>query len=340
VATRLTVRVPGDYVLARDVCSYGYFLLAPNRWDPATLTFSRVLDLSEGPALIRIRQEGARHAPARGGDGDDDGVPPGRPGAPLIVMASRGLTRAEQREARRQIGRMLRLDEGEEVIAEFHRVDPRWKKSGRGRLMRSPTFFEDVIKTVTSCNVTWPSTIIMNARLCAVYGRGNREIGRGFPSAKRIAGVKPGRLRARCTVGYRDQRIVELAKMFAAGPRRGGIDVEWFEDPSTPDEAIHAALLQWPGIGPYAAANIMQLLGRYRRLPLDTESIRHGKTILGMTGSDRAIMKAIHAHFAPFGEHAFRSYWFELWDFYEAKRGRSWTWDRETTGRSFTAAKL
>ncbi len=340
MATRLTVRVPGDYVLARDVCSYGYFLLAPNRWDPATLTFSRVLDLSEGPALIRIRQEGARNTLARGRGGGGDETPPGKPGAPLTVMASRGLSRAEIAEARRLIGRMLRLDESEETIAAFHKVDPRWKKSGRGRLMRSPTFFEDVIKTVTSCNVTWPSTIIMNTRLCAVLGRGNKEIGRGFPSAKKIAGTKPGRLRARCTVGYRDQRIVDLAKMFVAGGRRGGIDVEWFEDPSIPDEAVHAALLQWPGIGPYAAANIMQLLGRYGRLPLDTESIRHGKTILGMTGTDRAIMKAIHAHFAPFGEHAFRSYWFELWDFYEAKRGKSWTWEQETTGRSFTASQF
>jgi len=103
---------------------------------------------------------------------------------------------------------------------------------------------------------------------------------------------------------------------------------------------IHEALLELPGIGPYAASNIMQLLGRYSRLPCDTETARHGRTMLGMTGTDTQIMRRIEAHFAPFGSHAFRSYWFEMWDYYEAKRGRSWTWDREKTASSFTASQL
>ncbi|HYE03579.1 MAG TPA: hypothetical protein VD963_10135, partial [Phycisphaerales bacterium] len=98
-------------------------------------------------------------------------------------------------------------------------------------------------------------------------------------------------------------------------------------------------LLRWPGVGPYAAANIMQLLGRYARLPLDTESLRHGKTVLGYTGTDGAILRALHAHYAPMGPHAFRSYWFELWAFYESRRGPAWTWDQETTAATFTAAK-
>jgi len=84
----------------------------------------------------------------------------------------------------------------------------------------------------------------------------------------------------------------------------------------------------------------MQTLGRYARLPLDTESVRHGKTVLGMKGSAPKIMKQIHKHFAPMGDHAFRSYWFELWEFYEKKHGPSWTWERVSTGKMFTAALL
>jgi hypothetical protein len=48
----------------------------------------------------------------------------------------------------------------------------------------------------------------------------------------------------------------------------------------------------------------------------------------------------VHEHYAPFGEHAFRSYWFELWAYYESKHGKASTWERETTGRMFTAALL
>ncbi len=307
-----TIPTPRDFVLHRDLCSYGYFLLAPNHWDPVRRVFSRPLELAGGPALLAIRQD------------------PAKRGEPLNVRADRPLARHERTEAAGLIARMLRLDEDASVVRAFHRLDPRWKGSGRARLFRSPTFFEDVIKTVTSCNVTWPSTMTMNRRLCEVVGQGV------FPSPRRLARTRAGTLRARCRVGYRDARILELARRFASGR----IDPHWYEDPGTPDDAVHKALLELPGIGPYAAANIMQLLGRYARLPLDTESIRHGKAVLGMKGSDRRIMKALHAHFAPFGAHAFRSYWFEMWRFYEEKRGPSWTWDRETTGASFTASQL
>jgi 3-methyladenine DNA glycosylase/8-oxoguanine DNA glycosylase len=225
--------------------------------------------------------------------------------------------------------------------------------------MRSPSFFEDVIKTVTSCNVTWPSTIIMNTRLCRVVGARSRSGLFAFPTPERLARVRPATLRARCTVGYRDARIVELARMFAAGRRAsapgragatqadaasGAIDSEFFEryeaEGGASDDDLFELLQEWPGIGPYAAANILQLLGRYSRLPLDTESVRHGRTVLGMKGNSARIMRRMHRHFDPFGAHKFRAYWFELWCYYEVKRGPAWTWERETTGKTFTAALL
>jgi 3-methyladenine DNA glycosylase/8-oxoguanine DNA glycosylase len=313
MGSRLTIRVPADYLLRRDLCSYGYFLLDPNFWDPARERFTRVLELAGGPVRLEITQPGSSG------------------GSPLRAVASRVLTRAEQDESRRLITRMLRLDESAEVIASFHQVDPRLSASGRGRLMRSPTFFEDVIKTVTSCNVTWPSTVSMNRRLCEVIGRAG-----AFPTARQLARVRPATLRARCRVGYRDARIIELARLFASGK----VEPRWFEDPATPDALLRERLLELPGIGPYAAANIMQLLGRYHLLPLDTESVRHGRNILGYAGSDAHVMKSLHSHYAPFGRHAFRSYWFELWDFYESLRGPAHMWERQTTGQSFTASKL
>ena len=317
MATRFQIHVPRDYILRRDYCSYGYFLLEPNDWEPRREVVTRVLDLSGGPAGLQMTQPREAGRIKRG--------------APVSVKVSRGLKKAEREEATRLLSRMLRLDEGPEVIREFHGLDPRWKRIGRGRLMRSPSFFEDVIKTVTSCNVTWPSTVVMNRRLCEVVGRGG-----AFPSAKQVARTRAATLRARCRVGYSDARIIELASMFASRE----IEPEWFEDPATSDDDIWNRLIDLPGIGPYAAANIMQLLGRYHRLPLDSESIRHGRSVLGWKGSERQIMKRMHKHFAPFGKHAFRSYWFELWEFYEGKAGVSWTWEKKKVGSSFTASQF
>jgi 3-methyladenine DNA glycosylase/8-oxoguanine DNA glycosylase len=316
VGTTLTVRTPADFALARDVCSYGYFLLEPSRWDVQAGALVRALALDGGPAAARITQA--------------------RPGGTIRAMFDRTLTRGEQAEARSQIVRMLRLDESAEDLAGFHAVDPRWAASGRGRLFRSPTLFEDVVKTVTSCNVAWPSTVKMNERLCAVLGAKSPSGLHAFPTPAKLARTRPGTLRGRCRVGYRDQRLIDLARLF----HRGAIDEAWLEDHSTPDDEVFAFLKSLPGIGPYAAGNIMQLLGRYSRLAIDTETFRHARVVLGYDGTDAELTRLLHAHYDPFGAHKFRSYWFELWAFYEAKRGPAHLWDRETTGKSFTAAQL
>lgn len=313
--TTLTIRAPAGFHLGRDVCSYGYFLLAPNFWDVAKQSLTTGLMLAGGSARVTICETST---------------------GSLRATFDRSLTRAEQGEARARIERMLRLDETKAHVEAFHRVDPRWKKSGRARLFRSSSLFEDVIKTVTSCNVAWPSTIRMNERLCLVCGTKSPGGWYAFPTPAKLARTRAGTLRGRCGVGYRDQRIIDLATLF----HKGEIDEAWLEDPQTPDDEVFGFLKTLPGIGPYAAGNIMQLLGRYSRLALDTESVRHGKAVLGYDGTERDMMKTLAAHYEPFGEYRFLSYWFELWGFYESKRGPAHEWDRDTTGRTFTAALL
>jgi len=329
----LTITPPSDYLLARDACSYGYFLLAPNHWRVETGRFETAMLLPGGAVAVRVTQvlKGGGRA---------------KPGAALRVWTSRAMDAQDRARCRARLVRSLRLDEPSSVIAAFHVLDPRWKPTGRGRLMRSGTLFEDMVRTVTSCNVAWPNTVNMNRQLCRHYGLSARDARQAgawpegfdhpFPAASRVARLRPGNLRGRCRVGYRDVRLVELARLVV----RGAVNEAWLADPATSEDEVRLALLELPGIGPYAAANIMQLLGRYGQIPLDSESVRHGRTVLGMTGSSAQIMKRVDKHFAPFGAHKFRSYWFELWQFYEAKRGPSWTWDRERTGASFTAAKL
>ena len=316
--TALRFTPPADYLLSRDVCSYGYFLLRPNHWDVNERVLWRTLALGQGATTARIAQ------------------PSESKGGQISVKFDRTLSPDERAVARAELSRMLRLDEPADVVREFHRTDPRWKRSGRARLFRSPTLFEDIIKTVTSCNVTWTSTINMNRRLCEVLGEKSAIGGHAFPTARKLARTRPGTLRGRCGVGYRDQRIVDLAKLYT----KGEIDPGWLESPDTGDDEAFKFLLGLPGIGPYAAGNIMQLLGRFSRLALDTESVRHAKSVLQMKGTDAQLMKRMSTHYDRFGDHKFRSYWFELWDFYESKQGKAWTWDRDTTGASFTASQL
>ena len=308
MGTRLSIAAPDDLSLPRDANSYGYIRLAPDRWDADRQCLCTVLDLDNGPVRLDVAQQER-----------------GR----LRAIADRALLRSEQSSVRAAMTRMLRLDETEDDIAAFHAIDPRWKTSGRGRLFRSSSLLMDMVRTVTSCNIAWSGTVLMNERFCAVLGRGG-----AFPSALRLARTRPGTLRSRCRVGYRDTRLIELAKLFT----RGEIDEAWMTDPVTPDDAVFAFLKTLPGFGPYAAANMMQLLGRYGFLAIDSEAVRHGKQTLGLTGSEREIVSQLRARYEPFGAHKFRSYWFELWEAYEKVHGPGHLW-KPATPRAKASAR-
>lgn len=305
----LALATPRGFELRRVVCSYGYFLLAPNQWRPDTQTLLRPLAVGDAPVTCEVAQT------SRGG--------------PLRIACDRRLDRAEQASVKQQFARMLRLDQ---TLPGWTRVCPEAHRRRFGRLFRSPSLFEDMVKTITGCNVTWRNTIAMNHRLVDAVGRGV------FPSPGQLARWTPSRLKQRCRVGYRAARIIGLARAFD----RGEIDAAWFESLQRPAEEVYGRLLAIPGFGPYAAANVLQLLGHYDHLPIDTETYRHYCNATGTPrpARDAELNPAIEARYEPYRPYRFLAYWFELWRDYESRYGNAWTWDPTTTGANFTAAVL
>lgn len=55
----------------------------------------------------------------------------------------------------------------------------------------------------------------------------------------------------------------------------GEVDLESLEDPSLTDKDLLKKLIELPGIGPFSAANMLQLLGRYEKVACDSETVRH-----------------------------------------------------------------
>ena len=233
---------------------------------------------------------------------------------------------------------MLRLDEDQRAWQRSVRgLDPALAGRNYGRMFRSPTLFEDMVKTMTSCNVTWRNTITMNRLLCEHVGDG------GFPTPRQVIAFGTDALRTRCKVGYRAERIVRLAERFGEDDQ---LQRE-LEDDAAETGVIYERLLKLHGIGPYAAGNICHLLGRYERLAIDSETYRHfsqhhrvprpaAKDLAGLKRFNQQITE----HYHRYQPYAFKAYWFELWSDYEARFGRAWTWDRDTTGTRFTAAVL
>jgi 3-methyladenine DNA glycosylase/8-oxoguanine DNA glycosylase len=281
----MNLPVPRHYHLSRAVCSYGYYMLAPSRWDKATRTLHRPLWL--GRTLVQTTTTQPRA------------------GAALAVTVDRKLTKAQRDDVARQLRRVLRLDED---FTAFWKVFPDARARRFGPLYRSPSLFEDIVKTMTGCNVTWSSTIRMNALLCEHVGDG------GFPRPDQLAAVPASRLKTLCKVGYRAERIVRLAR----DVDRGRLDLSRFEQPGLDTQTLLAELRQIHGIGPYAAANIAQLLGHYDVLAIDSETYRHYCQRQGIERprNPQSLHAAIEALYEPYRPYRFLAYWCELWHRY------------------------
>ena len=138
----------------------------------------------------------------------------------------------------------------------------------RGRILRSPTLFEDVLKTILTTNTLWAATIRMNKNLVAQFGAtlpGDPER-RAFPTPERLALVSVEQLRAETRLGYRAPYVFDLAQRVATGE----LDLEALKSPGTPTLELRKRLLEIKGVGAYAAANLLMLLGHYDFIPVDS----------------------------------------------------------------------
>ncbi|QNN23689.1 hypothetical protein HED60_15885 [Planctomycetales bacterium ZRK34] len=287
MASVLSLKVPSDFALRPAVNTYGYYRLAPNVWDDEAGVLIRPLHDADGGIVV------TRTTQTRGS-------------GKLTIRCDHTLNAADRAAVKRQVTRMLRLDENLSAWRRLHRPAA---KVHFGRLFRSPTLFEDIIKTITSCNISWGGTIAMNQRMVEHFGEG------GFPTARQLAAVKPAVLQKRCRVGYRADRMVKLARDVV----EGRLDMAWFESPDRTTDELFDALRRIHGVGPYAASNILQHLGHYDRLPVDSELIRHLKDSRGLEGTLAEITRRAHVLYDPFAPYQFLAYWFELWTGYRQR---------------------
>ncbi len=169
---------------------------------------------------------------------------------------------------------VLRLDEDLSPFYVLAAADPdlAWATTGAGRLVRSATVFEDVVKTICTTNCAWSATVRMVGALVASLGEpaiGTAQqgaLGRAFPTAEAMASADDAFYAKVVRAGYRGRYLRQLASSVA----EGSVDVDALGDRQLPDDEVERRLLALPGVGPYAAAHVMMMLGRYSRLVLDS----------------------------------------------------------------------
>ncbi|HET9599794.1 MAG TPA: Fe-S cluster assembly protein HesB, partial [Anaeromyxobacteraceae bacterium] len=200
-------------------------------------------------------------------------------GLALRIAAQGRLTAAEAAEVRAQLRTCLALDEDlGPFYARVRELDacpvgrhplPRlvWAaERGAGRLLRSPTVFEDAVKTLCTTNCTWGLTRVMITNLVEKLGIPAPGGGRTFPTPEAMADRTERFFREEIRAGYRAGALRCIARDVASG----ALDVEsWRRSPLSTD-ALGAVIRDLPGFGPYASEHLLRLLGRYDHLALDS----------------------------------------------------------------------
>jgi 3-methyladenine DNA glycosylase/8-oxoguanine DNA glycosylase len=262
----------------RTVNSHGLNDLLPNRIDAVERTLE--LTLHPGPQTVIVRS-----------------ASPG-----LLTVEGRA-----PRRAARAVRHVLRLDEDLSPLYALLAEDPDldWAARGAGRWMRSPTVFEDVVKTICTTNCAWSGTIRMVTALVEELGDESDRGRRAFPTPEVMASTPERFYRDVARAGYRAAYLRSLASSVASGD----VDLEALAaDTELPDDEVAARLLALPGVGPYAAAHVMMLIGRYSRLVLDSWTRPTYARLNGRKAKDSTIER----RFRRYGPYAGLAFWLYL----------------------------
>ncbi len=282
---------PVDF--ARTLLSHGVADLPPNVIAADGSSLQTVLRAGGKPWLVRLTPTTGSPPRALAE------APTGAPAPPPVVQAQLLAT----------LGHMLRLDEDLSPFYLAAGKDPllAWVVTGAGRMLRSPTVFEDVVKTICTTNCTWSATERMVGALVGELGEAVDGLSarRAFPTPEALAEADESFYRDRAKAGYRGAYLRALA----ADVAEGRLDLEALLDPALDDEEVATRLLAVAGVGPYAVAHVMMLLGRYQRLILDSWTRPKYRVV---SGRPRLTDKGIERAFRRYREFAGLAFWMTL----------------------------
>jgi len=203
-------------------------------------------------------------------------------------------------------------------LAEFYRLcaaHPALRMApeiGAGRVIRSASMTENILKAICGTNVNWTQAVKMINRvgqLGPIVPHYRSQT--AWPTPREILRAGETYLKEVCRLGYRTGTIVRFCRDVVEGrfdPE--GLDRLAGDSNVTSDEIV--ALLQTvPGIGPSSAHYLLGFLGRHDRLSIDSATIAHVRAT--HTDGRKPTLKQIERIYAPYGRWKNLVYWVEHW---------------------------
>jgi N-glycosylase/DNA lyase len=195
----------------------------------------------------------------------------GRNAVPAVISDESDRLRVDLASAKirderiiRDTRHILRLDDDLNGLYDCIHGDERlaWVAERRaGRLLRSPSVWEDLVKTICTTNCSWALTKIMVSNLVSKLGSKG-----AFPTAAALAEADEVFYRSEVKAGYRAPYFKELAERVVSGD----LDPESWLHSELPTPDLKKEMKKVKGVGDYAAENLLKLVGRYDGLALDS----------------------------------------------------------------------
>ncbi len=281
---------PPNFDFRRTVHSHGWYQLPPFHFDEQTsclkyvfngaeFEFPLVADISETNGIIRIE------------------------------IAADKINFKQSEKIARDVRRILRFDDD---LREFYKLVANEKPmawivaENAGRLLRSPTVWEDLVKTVCTTNCSWALTEKMTANLVEKLGAPTSGGQRAFPTAEQMAGASVDFYKTEIRAGYRSAYFAELAENAA----RGAINPESWLDSDLPTAELKKEMKRVKGVGDYAAENLLKLVGRFDGLALD--SWLRAQFYKKHNGGQLCEDQQIRRHYERFGDWRGLAIWCDL----------------------------
>ncbi|MEW6131313.1 MAG: Fe-S cluster assembly protein HesB [Acidobacteriota bacterium] len=285
---QITIPTPEQFNFKRTAISHGWYDLPPFTLDKDSWTMTRVIVLN-GAKPIKVTLTEANGT--------------------LVVNLPRKLNQRAEAKVIRDVRHIFRLDDD---LSSFYEAvasdkDFAWiTKAGAGRMLRAPSVFEDLIKTVCTTNCSWALTDKMVNQLVNELGEAAADGSRTFPTPEVMAAMPESFYREKIRAGYRAPYLQEIAEQVATGK----LDLDAWLTSDLPTEKLKREMKRVKGVGTYAAENLLRLVGRYDGLALD--SWVRGKFAKMYNKGRIATDKKIARFYARFGEWQGLALWCDM----------------------------
>src|SRR4026207_597297 len=167
----IRIPTPPTFNFKRTIISHGWYGLLPFQLNSEKWQLTRVIDVGPKPP-VTITMNGTK--------------------GKVRINTSPPLNKGETAKVTRDARHILRLDEDMNPFYLATGSDPEFAwigVQGAGRMLRSPTVFEDLVKMLCTTNCSWALTEKMVTGLVQSLGRESDDGRKTFPTAEVMAAM-------------------------------------------------------------------------------------------------------------------------------------------------------